>query len=105
MAKKTIRLKAKEANGITTVKALMEHTMESGNRKDKKTGKKIPGHYIQEVVCETGGKTVMTALWGGGVSKNPYLSFQFKGAAKGDALKLSWLDNQGNSDSLEAKIR
>jgi sulfur-oxidizing protein SoxZ len=104
MAKKTIRIKAKEANGVITVKALMTHPMESGNRKNKKTGKIIPAHFIQEVSCESGGKTRISALWGAGVSQNPYLSFQFKGASKGDDIKLSWVDNQGNSDSITTKI-
>lgn len=104
MAKKTIRIKAKEQDGITTIKALIKHPMESGGREDKKTGEKIPAHFIQEIACEAGGKRRMTALWGGGVSKNPYISFQFKGANKGDEIKFSWVDNQGNSDSAEAKI-
>jgi len=49
MAKKSIRIRAKLKKGATTVKALMSHPMETGNRKNKKTGKKIPAHYIQEV--------------------------------------------------------
>lgn len=104
MAKKSIKVRAKLKGDEVTVKALMTHSMETGTRKDKKTGEKIPAHFIQEVNCESGGKTLITALWSGGVSKNPYLSFKFKGANKGDTLKLSWVDNKGNSDSTEAKI-
>ncbi len=102
--KKTIKIRAKLKGDVVTVKALMTHPMETGARKDKKSGKLIPAHFIQEVKCESGGKTRMTAYWSGGVSKNPYLSFKFKGASKGDMLKLSWTDNKGNSDSAEAKI-
>ena len=47
----------------------------------------------------------MTAEWGAAISKNPYLSFRFKGAKAGDTIKLNWVDNQGNSDSDEAKIQ
>ncbi len=104
-AKKTIRMKAKEVSGVVTVKALMTHPMEPGNRKDKKTGKLIPAYFIQEVTCESGGKVRMTSNWGPAVSKNPYLSFKFKGASRGDAIKLTWVDNKGNSDSAEAEIR
>ena len=103
MAKKTIKVRAKEKGGVVTVKALMTHPMETGQRKDKKTGKLIPAHYIQEVVCESGGATVMTAQFSGGVSKNPYLSFKYAGK-KGDTMKLSWADNQGKNDSIEAKV-
>ncbi len=101
---KSIKMRAKLDGDVTTVKALVSHPMETGLRKDKKTGKMIPAHFIQEVVCEHNGNTVLTSLWGPAVSKNPYLSFKFKGANKGDTLKLSWVDNQGGSDSLETKI-
>ena len=105
MAKSSIKIRAKEKGGVTTVKALMTHPMETGGRKDKKTGKKIPAHFIQEVVCKHKGETVLTADWSGGVSKNPYLSFKFEGGAKGDDLELAWTDNQGGSDSTTAKIK
>jgi hypothetical protein len=48
MASKSIKLRAKEKGGVTTVKALMTHPMETGLRKDSKTGKLIPAHYIRE---------------------------------------------------------
>ena len=47
----------------------------------------------------------MTANWGGAISKNPYLSFKFKGGASGDKIKISWLDNMGKSDTAEAAIK
>jgi sulfur-oxidizing protein SoxZ len=102
---KGIKIRATAKGDSTTVKALMSHPMETGLRKDKKTGKKIPAHFIQEVTCEHNGKSVLTALWGPAVSKNPYLSFKFSGGAKGDTIKISWVDNKGESASQEAKIR
>ena len=48
----TIKIRAKESKGSVTVKALMKHPMETGQRKDKKTGGKIPAHFIQEVMDE-----------------------------------------------------
>ena len=100
----TIKIRAKSKDGVTTVKALMTHPMETGARKDKKTGEAIPAHFIQEVTCESGGKKLITAYWSGGVSKNPYLSFKFAGGNKGDTLTLSWVDNKGESDSADATI-
>ena len=101
----SIKMRAKSKDGVTTVKALISHSMETGLRKDKKTGKKIPAHFIQEVVCEHKGNTVLTANWSGAISKNPYLSFRFTGAAAGDTLKLSWVDNKGEKDSAEATVK
>ena len=104
MAKKSIKIRAKLKGDTVTVKALMTHPMETGSRKDSKTGELIPAHFIKEVSCESGGKKLLVADWSGGVSKNPYLSFKFKGGSKGDELKLTWTDNKGNSDSASAKI-
>jgi len=101
---KSIKIRAKIKGDTTEVKCLMTHPMETGLRKDSKTGKLIPAHFISEVTAESGGKTVMSAQWSGGISKNPYLSFSFTGAAKGDEVKISWVDNQGGSDSETAKI-
>lgn len=105
MAKKSIRIRAKMKGSVVEVKALMSHSMETGLRKDKKSGKKIPAHFIKEVICEHKGKKVLTANWGVAVSKNPYLSFKFSGGAKGDAIKVSWNDNQGKNATAEAKIK
>ena len=103
MAKKT-KIRAKEKNGVVTVKSLMSHPMETGLRKNKKTGKKIPAHFIQEVTAKAGDKTVLEAYWGGAISKNPYLSFKYKGS-KGDMLTISWIDNQGGSDTVTSKVK
>ncbi len=100
----TIKIRVKAKNDSVEVKALIKHPMETGQRKDSKTGETIPAQYIQEVVCEHKGTKVMTAHWGPAVSKNPYLSFRFKGGSTGDTIKLSWSDNNGQSDSLEAEI-
>ena len=101
----SIKIRAKSKGGVTTVKALMKHAMETGLRKDSKTGKKIPAHYITEVTAEHNGTNVMTANWGGAISKNPYLSFKFNGGAAGDTVKITWVDNQGGGDSGEAAIK
>ena len=100
----SIKIRAKAKGGVTTVKSLMSHPMETGLRKDK-AGKKIPAHNITEVTAEHNGNVVMTANWGTGISKNPYLSFKFKGGAAGDKIKISWVDNKGESDSAEAAIK
>ena len=102
---KSIRIRAKAKGGDTTVKALITHPMETGLRKNKKTGEKIPAHFIQEVTCKHNGKTAVTALWGPAVSKNPYLSFRVGGAKAGDSIELSWVDNQGKKDSDTTQVK
>ena len=100
-----IKIRAKAGGDGATIKTLMKHPMETGLRKDRKTGKKIPAHYITEVTCEHNGKTVMSAYLGPGVSKDPYMAFQVRGAKAGDTVKISWVDNQNQSASAETKVK
>ncbi len=102
---KGIKIRAKTKEGVTTVKALISHPMETGGRKDKKTGKTIPAHFIQEVKVSVNGNDALTGHWSGGVSKNPYLSVKVAGANSGDTVAISWVDNKGGSASGEAKVK
>lgn len=104
MSKSSIKIRAKVKGSVCEVKALITHPMETGLRKDKKTGQVIPAHFIQELNCQHNGKEVMTALWGTAISTNPYVSFMVNGAKKGDTISLSWVDNMGAKDSAEDKV-
>jgi sulfur-oxidizing protein SoxZ len=77
--------------------------METGTRKDSKTGKPIPAHYIEEVTITRNGSPVVNGYMSGGVSKNPYLSVKFKGS-KGDKVAVSWKDNQGQGESESSTV-
>jgi sulfur-oxidizing protein SoxZ len=100
----SIKIRAKIKDGVTEVKTLITHPMETGQRKDKKTGQLVPAHFINEIVAEAAGKTVLTTQWSAGISRNPYLAFAFAGANAGDEVKVTWTDNKGGSDSITAKI-
>ena len=62
----SMRVRAKEKDGIVTVKALITHPMETGLRKDS-DGNIVPAHFIQEVTATVGGEVVFTANWGTGL--------------------------------------
>jgi sulfur-oxidizing protein SoxZ len=100
----SIKIRAYDIDGQVTVKSIINHPMETGQRKIKKTGKKVPPHFIKEVIVSRNRKIVMEAFWGKSISRNPFLSFQIPGR-KGDTITFSWLDNRGNSDSATAKVR
>jgi len=87
----------------TEVKVLMSHEMETGQRKDS-AGKAIPAWFIQAVTVTHNGKAVLNAQWGPAVAKNPFLSFKFKGGAKGDKVQVTWTDNKGEKRTDEAVI-
>ena len=97
------RIRAQAGADKATVRMLMTHEMESGQRKDA-SGKVVPAWFIREVSVQLNGKPVMTAQWGPAVSKNPFLQFTIKGAKAGDKLTVSWVDNRGDRRSDEATI-
>jgi sulfur-oxidizing protein SoxZ len=98
-----MRIRAQVQGDKTTVRILMAHEMESGQRKDA-AGKAIPAWFIQEVSAQHNGRTVLTAQWGPAVSKNPYLQFAFKGGKAGDTIVVTWTDNRGDKRSDEAAV-
>jgi sulfur-oxidizing protein SoxZ len=87
----------------TEVKVLMSHEMETGQRKDAQ-GKTIPAWFIQNVKVTHADNVVLAAQWGPAMAKNPFLSFKFKGGAKGDKVKITWTDNHGDTRTDEATI-
>ncbi len=98
-----MRIRAQAAADKTTVRILMAHEMESGQRKDT-AGKLIPAWHISEVSASLNGKVVLTAEWGPSVSKNPFLQFVVKGGKAGDKVAVSWTDNKGEKRSDEATV-
>ena len=98
-----MRIRAQVAGSNATVRVLMNHEMESGQRKDT-AGKLIPAWHITEVIATHNGKPVMTAEWGPAVSKNPFVQFTIKGAKAGDKIGVTWKDNKGDTRTDEAVV-
>lgn len=98
-----MRIRAQAAGDKATVRVLMSHEMESGQRKDS-SGKLVPAHFINEVSASLNGKVVLTAEWGPSVSKNPFMQFVVKGAKAGDKISVSWKDNKGDSRTDETTV-
>ena len=98
-----MRIRAQVAGDKATVRVLMSHEMETGQRKDS-SGKVIPAWFIQEVTAAHNGKPVLSAQWGPSVSKNPFLQFTVKGAKAGDKIAVTWKDNKGESRTDEAVV-
>jgi sulfur-oxidizing protein SoxZ len=88
--------------GSGEIKVLMTHPSENGLRKDAKSGQVVPAHFVKNVSVAINGKTVMDGEWGGGVSKDPYLSFKVKGLKAGDRITVSAEDNTGDKGRTEA---
>ena len=98
-----MRIRAQAQGDKATVRVLMAHEMETGQRKDA-SGKTIPAWFIQEVSASLNGKPVLTAQWGPAVAKNPFLQFNVKGAKAGDKISVTWKDNRGETRTDEATV-
>jgi sulfur-oxidizing protein SoxZ len=98
-----MKIRASAKDGVTEIKILMSHEMETGQRKDA-NGTVIPAWFINEVTAKLDGKTVMQAQWGPSISKNPYLAFKVKGGKAGDKVSVTWVDNKGDTRSDEATV-
>tara|TARA_Y100000031_G_scaffold126547_1_gene143708 strand:+ start:1978 stop:2283 length:306 start_codon:yes stop_codon:yes gene_type:complete len=79
---------------VFQVKTLISHKMETGLRKDKKTGKKIPRKIINKFVCNYGGEDVLVSDWGPSIAANPYMTFYVR-ASKSGPMNFTWTDDDG----------
>jgi sulfur-oxidizing protein SoxZ len=98
-----VKVRTKLDGDVALIRLLISHPMETGLRKDPE-GQLVPAHFIELLTITYKERTVLSAQWGPAVSRNPYLAFRFKGAQKGEKLKISWVDNAGDSRTDEAVI-
>ena len=104
MAKPRVKVPSTAKKGeVIEIKCLVSHTMESGQRKDRKTGEVIPRMIINKFVATYNGKEVFSADWHPAISANPFMSFFMKVEESGE-LVLSWTDDEGNTISETKKI-
>lgn len=86
--------KSASAGEAVTIKALISHKMESGQRKDAE-GKLIPRSIINRFTCEFGGETVVDVAIDPAVSTNPYFEFDAMVNEAGE-FKFTWYDDDGS---------
>ncbi|MEP4038362.1 thiosulfate oxidation carrier complex protein SoxZ [Pseudophaeobacter sp.] len=80
--------------GAITIKTLISHQMESGQRKDKE-GNIIPRSIINRFTCEFNGQLVTDITIEPAVSTNPYFQFEAIVPEAGD-FKFTWYDDDGS---------
>jgi sulfur-oxidizing protein SoxZ len=104
MAKARVKVpKSVKKDEVFQVKTLISHKMETGQRKDKKTGKKIPRLILNNFVCKYNGKEVFSSTLHPAVSANPYLAFYLKAVDSG-TLDMIWTDDNGKTSSKSTKV-
>jgi sulfur-oxidizing protein SoxZ len=102
--KPRVKLPKKASAGeIITIKTLISHKMESGQRKDK-DGKVIPRRIINKFTCEFNGKPVFSSDIDPAISANPYFEFNAKVTESG-TFKFTWVDDNGDVYTHESSIK
>jgi sulfur-oxidizing protein SoxZ len=98
-----VRLPAKAKKGeAIEIKTLIQHDMESGQRKDSQ-GKTIPRKIIKQFVCTFNGKEVFKSDWQPGISANPYMAF-FAKVTESGTFEFAWTDDDGSVYKASSKI-
>ena len=80
---------------VITIKTLISHQMESGQRKDK-DGKVIPRSIINRFTCDFNGQNVIDVAMEPAISTNPYFEFDAKVEESGE-FTFKWLDDDGST--------
>ncbi len=104
--KAMIKLKPRryKKGDIISVLTVIIHPMETGMRKDKKTGKVIPAHYITDVEVYYGDDRITYMKTTSGLSANPFIEFKLK-VDKTAPLKVVWKDNKGDITEKVVQIK
>ena len=86
--------KSAAAGESVTIKTLISHTMESGQRKDG-DGNIIPRSIINRFTCDFNGENVVDVEMHPAISTNPYFEFDATIPAAGDMV-FTWYDDDGS---------
>lgn len=92
-----------KAGEVVTIKSLISHPMETGQRKDRKTGELIPRKIINNFKVTFNGETVVDFKIEPAVSANPYFEFDMKVPESGK-VRFEWTDDDGTVYDLEKEI-
>ncbi len=87
---------------VVTIKTLISHPMESGQRKDKE-GNPIPRKIINKFTATFNGKEVFSGDLDPAIAANPYFEFNAKVDESGTFV-FTWVDDDGSVYETEAAI-
>lgn len=94
--------KSASAGDVITIKTLVNHKMETGQRKDKE-GNVIPRMIINKFQCELDGNEIFSCDIDPAISANPFLQFNAK-VEKSGTFRFVWTDDEGATIEAEKQI-
>lgn len=86
--------KSAKAGEVITIKTLISHPMESGQRKGS-DGELIPRSIINRFTCDFNGENVIDVEMEPSISTNPYFEFDATVPEAGE-FKFTWYDDDGS---------
>ena len=86
--------KTAAAGGTITIKTLISHKMESGQRKDD-DGNAIPRSIINRFTCDFNGENVIDVILEPAISTNPFFEFEALVPEAGE-FTFTWYDDDGS---------
>ena len=98
-----IKIRSHIQGEITDIRILMQHPMETGQRKDER-GQNLAVHFIQTFTVSHNGKPLIDGQLNTSVSKNPLFAFKARGIKAGDKLAVAWMDNTGDKREDEITL-
>lgn len=97
-----MKIRATLQGDTADVRILMRHPMETGTRRT--ASGLVPLHFIQSVIVQHNGRTVLDAQWSQAVSRDPFLGVRVKGARAGDKISVTWTDNKGDTRTDDVAV-
>ena len=91
-----IKIRVQLQGDIADIRVLMQHPMETGQRKDD-SGATVTMNFIQTFAVHLNGKPIIDGQLNTSISRNPLFGFKARGIKAGDKLAVSWIDNLGES--------
>jgi len=88
-----------------SVKVLMTHPMETGLRRNKRTGKYVPAHYLQNAYIGVNGREAVRLYMGAALSRNPYFGITISGVSSGNSIDFGAADNKGGVLYQQSSMR
>lgn len=100
-----MKMRAQSRDGVTEIRMLVPHPMETGLRKDAVTGLPIPADFIRIVTVRLNDRLVLEAHLNTAVSRNPVFGFKVRGGKPGDRVSASWTDVKGEQRTDETLVQ
>jgi sulfur-oxidizing protein SoxZ len=99
-----IKIRTTLQGELTEIRILLQHPMETGQRKDPASGQTIAAHFINTFTLSANGKPLVDGQLNTSISRNPLFAFRAKGLKAGDKIVASWIDSKGDQRSDEGWV-